>query len=320
MGNGSILVLLQQAREALHPVSTEITAAAAELASQSSREALGILLADNWNASLERQVKGCGLSVVYVYPNARFGRFIAEEQARALVQCVQELRPDILLAGATPEGRALAAMAAGALRTGVTADCTALSFRKDGLLLQIRPAFGGNVMAQIITPTARPQIATLRYGGANVLAESETGIIFKELADDYSADSNIKAEWLERLSSESNRSHVVIALGGGLAAKEDIPLFQHLAEKTGATLMCSRVLVERGWFPRSAQIGLSGQRIGARLLITFGISGSVQFMAGIQGVQQLCAVNTDESTPIMKAADVPIAGDMIAVANEMYNR
>ncbi len=320
MDNGIILALLQQANGALHPASMEIAAAACDLAAQSGQKSAGVLLAESWDEAFENQVKACGLQTVYVYANARFGSFIAEDQAKALISCVQQLKPDILLAGATPEGRALAAMAAAMLKTGVTADCTALSFREDGLLVQTRPAFGGSVMAQIITPAARPQIATLRYGGTKTAKASATEIILKTVQDEVETQSGVHAEWVDRLSPKSNAERIVIAVGGGLASKEDLALFERLAESCGAALMGSRALVERGWLPRSHQIGLSGQHIEADLLITFGISGSVQFMAGVQGAKRLCAVTIDENAPIMKAADIPVAGDMLAVAAEMLSQ
>jgi len=319
MDNGIILVLLQQANGSLHPASLEIAAAACELAAQGGQKTTGVLLAESWDEALESQVKACGLQSVYVYADARFGSFIAEEQAGALVSCIRKLQPDILLAGATPEGRMLAAMAAASLKTGVTADCTALSFREDGLLLQTRPAFGGNVMAQIITPEARPQIATLRYGGTKSAA-AETDIILMTVPENSYTESGVHAKWLDRLSPQSNIERIVIAVGGGLASKEELAIFERLAEQSCAALMGSRALVERGWLPRSRQIGLSGQRINADLLITFGISGSVQFMAGVQGVKRLCVVNIDKNAPIMKAADVPLAGDMHAVAAEMLRQ
>ncbi len=319
MDNGIILALLQQANGALHPVSVEIAAAACELAAQSGRKACGVLLAESWDAALESRLKAYGLNTIYVYADTRFDSFIAEEQADALVSCIRKLQPDILLAGATPEGRMLAAMAAAALKTGVTADCTALSFREDGLLLQTRPAFGGSVMAQIVTPEARPQIATLRYGVSNAAETSKTKIILMPVPENAQEESGGHAEWLDRLSPQGNVERIVIAVGGGLISKDDLVLFERLAENCGAALMGSRALVERGWLPRSRQIGLSGQRTHADLLITFGISGSVQFMAGIQGIKRLCAVNIDENAPIMKAADVPIVGDMNAIAATMVS-
>jgi len=315
--HASILVLLQPLAGAVHPISLKTAAAAAALARTSGRRAFGAICAEALTPGMRAALEGCGLEAVVVLRGS-FGGFLAEEQCREIAAYIEELCPDVVLAGATPEGRALAALLAARLRTGVTADSTALSFTDDGLLRQTRPAFGGDVMAEIVTPFARPQIATLRYGGDAIAnAAHSTGITVRDVF--LTPADGVTAEWVERVGAGADAQRI-IAIGGGLRAREDIPPFARLAERVGAELCCSRALVERGWMSRSAQIGLSGRSVSARLLITFGVSGSVQFQAGISSVGRLCAVTDDASAPILRVADVPILGDLYEVAREMNAR
>lgn len=310
-----ILALLQPLGGAVHPISLKTAAAAAALAQASGRRALGAICAEMLAPGMREALERCGLEAVTVL-RGPFGGFLAEEQCRALADYIEELRPDVVLAGATPEGRALAALLAARLRAGVTADCTALLLPEDGLLRQTRPAFGGDVMAEIVTPTARPQIATLRYGGDAIADAAHSTRIAVRSVSLTPAD-GVTVEWVERVGTANADARVIIAIGGGIRARGDIALFARLAERVGAELCCSRALVERGWMPRSAQIGLSGRSVSARLLITLGVSGSVQFQAGISSVGRLCAVADDASAPILRVADVPILGDLYEVVREL---
>jgi electron transfer flavoprotein alpha subunit len=273
-----------------------------------------VFIAGELSAAARSALSGCGLEEVHLYLDERFRPFVAELHAAALLRCVEALRPDILLVGATPEGRCLAPLAAVPLETGVTADCTELAIDAEGLLLQTRPAFGGGLMARIITPEARPQIATVRYGvlrggeaaGAARLLPARAGPLppARTLAEELTGPS----------AADGGEADCVLALGGGIRRREDIGLFQRMGESIGAELMCSRSLVERLWFPQSRQIGLSGRCIAPRLLITLGISGSVQFTAGIQGAKKICAINTDPNAPILRIADIPLICDLYQVA------
>jgi electron transfer flavoprotein alpha subunit len=312
-----ILVLLQARAGGVHPLSLELAGAARRLAAEGDFRTAGVFFTGNLSAAAETALGTCGLEEVWVYQDERFSPFIPELHAAALVRCAETLRPGILLAGATPEGRSVAPLAAVPLETGVTADCTDLAVDAEGLLVQTRPAFGGGLMARIITPLARPQIATVRYGvlrgaeapgktrlrfaGAGPLPPARTRIEELAVSNGASGDDDDDAEY-------------ALVLGGGIRAREDIGLFKQMGESLKAEVFCSRILVERGWFPQSRQIGLSGRCIAPRLLITLGVSGSVQFMAGIQGAKKICAVNTDPLAPILRIADLPLICDLYQVA------
>jgi electron transfer flavoprotein alpha subunit len=310
-----ILVLLQPHGEGVHPISLELAGAARRLAGGRGLGTAGLFITGESGAAAREQLAGCGLGEVYLYQDPRFHPFVPELHAAALLHCVGKLRPDILLVGATPEGRSLAPLAAVPLETGVTADCTELAIDGGGLLVQTRPAFGGGLMARIITPEARPQIATVRYGifrggeaaGSTRLLPADPGVLpaARTLAEELDAAATTGGEEADR----------ILALGGGIRAREDIGLFQKMGESIGAELMCSRILVERGWFPQSRQIGLSGRCVAPRILITLGVSGSVQFMSGIQGAQKICALNTDPGAPILRIADLPLVCDLYEAAD-----
>jgi electron transfer flavoprotein alpha subunit len=309
-----ILVLLQPYAGGVHPISLELAGTARRLAAEGGLKTAGAFIAGELTAAARTQLTGCGLEEVRLYLDDRFRFFIPEQYAAALLHCVDALRPGILLVGATPEGRCLAPLAAVPLETGVTADCTELALDAGGLLVQTRPAFGGGLMARIITPDARPQIATVRYGifrggekgGSARLVPSDTGPLPAARAS---------VEELTSPSAGGEGAGCVLALGGGLRVREDIGLFEKMGRAIGADLMCSRNLVERGWFPQNRQIGLSGRCVAPRLLITLGISGSVQFMAGIQGAEKICAVNTDPLAPILRVADLPLICDIYRIAS-----
>jgi electron transfer flavoprotein alpha subunit len=291
--------------------------AARRLAAGNGFETAGVFIGGEPSAAARTQLEGCGLGEVHLYLDERFRLFILELYAAALLRCIEVLRPDILLVGATPEGRSLAPLAAVPLETGVTADCTELALDAEGLLVQTRPAFGGGLMARIITPDARPQIATVRYGIFRGGKAAGTARLIPADAAPLPTP-QVQVEELTAPSSGGKEAAYVLALGGAVRAQEDIGLFKKMAQITGAEIMCSRSLVERGWFPQSSQIGLSGRCIAPRLLITLGVSGSVQFMAGIQGAQKICALNTDPGAPILRCADIPLICDIYQTAALFY--
>ncbi|MDR1629832.1 MAG: electron transfer flavoprotein subunit alpha/FixB family protein [Oscillospiraceae bacterium] len=316
--SADILVFLQQANGRIHPNSLELVTAANTLAGGSGARVFGVAAAETASAGLLESLRRLALCEVDVYAGEQYKNFIAESFSAALVDCAQRRRPGTLLVGATPEGRAVAPIAAVPLKTGVTADCTALAIDEGGLLLQTRPAYGGDIMATIVTPAARPQIATVRQGifthkpsCGNALIHIHEPVLPKVFPLPRVVNKQMED------AADAPESGIVVAVGGGLRKKEDLELFFAVNRALGGELFCSRSLVERGWLPHVRQIGLSGRSVAPRLLVAFGISGSVQFFAGIQGARRVFAVNTDESAPLMRAADCPIVGDMYAVADEI---
>ena len=314
-----ILVLIQTVENTIHPVSVKVIETACSLGKNDERAVYGVLICKALTSELQSRLKQSGLTEVFVYHDKLLDSFIPEIYVDLIEECVEDLKPDAVFACATPEGRAVSSMLASRLKTGVTADCTALTFDSQGHLLQTRPAYGGNIMAEIITPTARPQIATLRFGTEQKSgSKTTTKITSKDVTPKYIVPDGYSAEWLDKTGMEkTSDSQIMIALGGGVHKKNDIALFDETAQKLNAKLMCSRALVDRGWFSRNHQIGLSGQIVSPKLLITLGVSGSVQFLAGLQDVKRLCSVSLDENAPILKLADCPIVGDMYETIKEL---
>jgi electron transfer flavoprotein alpha subunit len=328
-----ILVSLQSYAGGAHPISLELAGAARRLAAGRGYKTAGVFISGErghkLSAAVEARLRGCGLEEVYLYQDERFHPFTPELHAAVLLRRIEALRPSIFLVGATPEGRCLAPALAVPLETGVTADCTELSLDAGGLLIQTRPAFGGELMARIITPDARPQIATVRYGifrggetagsAAGSAARNATGNARLLPVETGDISPQTQVEEITVLSTDEKEAEYVLALGGGIRRREDIGLFRRMSEAMGAALMCSRSLIERGWLPQSLQIGLSGRCVAPRLLVALGVSGSAQFMAGVQGAKKICAVNTDSGAPILRVADIPLICDLYQVA-EAYGR
>lgn len=311
------LIYLQEGPGGLHPVCAELAAKATELAGDTA----GVLICRELTGDLTAALRSSGLSRVYLYTFPAVSAFRQEAHRAAVADCVERVKPEILLFGATLEGRTLAPMIGAAFKTGVTADCTELSINSEGQLVQTRPAFGGRIMASILTKTARPQIATVRQGvfKAQPRASGDCAVIPCELPGELRPRLQTGDDGAAPVL-EQGRRPVVVAVGGGLKDKADLVLFEQLAQKLDADLMFSRVLVERGFLPQGRQIGLSGSAISAELLLCFGISGSVQFLSGVKGVKRLCAVNEDREAEIMKNADYPVLGDLYGVAESMLEQ
>ena len=188
-------------------------------------------------------------------------------------------------------------------------------------LVQIRPAFGGNIMARIITPNTRPQFCTVRYKvfSAPEAQENVTGEIVKcEVNPDWEEPS-VRVLNVEHKPPENDISdaEIIVAVGRGLKSKDDLQIVQKFADSIGAQLACTRPLVECGWMDASRQIGLSGKTVAPKLIITLGISGAVQFAAGMTGAECIIAVNSDRSASIFDVAHYCVIGDMYECLDEL---
>lgn len=302
-----ILVFLEMTEGGICDVGLEILSHAADMAARAGIP-LYAFLPDN------RELAGYPVRTVYCASESLCDS--EELQFLALKECVAACRPSILLIGSTFLGRRLGAQLAVEFGTGVTADCTALKLYDGECLLQTRPAFGGNVMADIITPDRRPQIATVRPGTYEKKMAGSGMRVPRIIIPMVSAG---RREWvLERKRPEKEwglqEYRTVLAVGRGLKKREDILLFQKLAGYLDAGLGCSRALVEKGWMSPRHQIGLSGNYIRPEVVITFGISGSVQFLAGLKSPKMMIAVNSDPKAPIFDMAHLPVCADLYETA------
>ena len=312
-----ILVFFQQMGSGIHPISFELADKAKDLAQQTQSEAYGILIGSHLEEAAMEHLINSGLKAIYIYEDDAYRYFTPDAYCAVLSECIERLHPAVVLFGATLEGRSLAPMCAARWKTGVTADCTELKIDTKGNLLQTRPAFGGSIMAEIITKETRPQMATVRYGimkTAVYQADAPTEIVRCGVTK-RSAESAVTVLESLQENGEDDLSNVriILAAGGGVRRREDLEQFAHLSKLMKAQLMCSRVLVERGWLPPSRQIGLSGHIVSPQLLLTFGISGSVQFMAGVQNAKKIYALADDPAARIFQMADVPMLGDLYEI-------
>ena len=265
-----------------------------------------------------------GADEVVVCRDERLRQNDAEVYARLICDLVAERGPEAILYGATAFGRELAPGVAVRLQTGLTADCTVLSMDTEtGLLQQTRPAFGGNLMATIICPNHRPQMATVRPGifGAPEFDYSRSGAITQvSLADDVKARVEISIpaeEWRQQASIADAERLVVV--GRGIGSKKNLPLMRRLAEALGAELGCTRPVVEAGWLEYRHQIGQTGVSVSPKLLVSIGVSGAIQHLAGMKDSKIIVAVNKDADAPIFGVADYGLVGDLFDVVPQLTN-
>lgn len=262
-----------------------------------------------------------GADKVFAVKENKKAEKLEESYAERICAIVEREKPEILLTGATMFGRSLAPRIAACLRTGLTADCTVLSIDKEtGLLQQTRPAFGGNLMATIICPKNRPQMATVRPGimAAAVTDESRTGEV---VIEDKEASAVAGIEIIEAVKAAKTESikdaRIIIDCGRGIGSKKNLKLVKELCEKLGAAYGCSRPLVDTGMCEYPHQVGQTGCTVAPDLLITLGVSGAIQHLAGISNAKRIIAVNTDPDAPIFTAAHVKIVADCMDVVKEI---
>ncbi|UQZ90095.1 hypothetical protein C4J81_13135 [Deltaproteobacteria bacterium Smac51] len=311
---GSALVswLETDSQGRLTGLSMELAGESRRLGAEAGFPAWGIFIEESEPADLDK----LDLDRIFIYQRPG-GDFNAQDFADALVSCVKDFQPSTVLLGATDRGKDVAPLAAARLGTGLTADCVELRMDDGDNLLQIRPAFGGNVMAEILTPLARPQFATVRQGAFKAAPlKAFAGPEIVRLKHQSRPDS-FGLEVLERTerpeASSLDEARIILAVGCGFKSAADLDIVQALARAKGAEVGATRSVVERGWMPPEAQIGLSGRSVSPSLLITLGVSGSVQFLAGIRGAERLVAINNDPAAPIFSAAQVCLCADVYQV-------
>jgi Electron transfer flavoprotein, alpha subunit len=311
-----ILVFAEQTAGKLHPVSLELIGKAKAMAKGSRHEVNAVLLGDEVAASAE-MLRHYGVNHVYTYQDEALSFFRADVFADCVEDCIRYLKPSVVLLGATSLGRSLAPRLSTRLHTGLTADCTSLEMRENSDLIQIRPAFGGNIMAQIITPNTRPQFATVRYKvmDSPVRQKEASGDVVARPVPKAVQKSEVRlvsAKPVEKSVSISDAEILVVA-GRGLEKEADLGLIRDLAQKLGGDYAVTRPLVEKGWAPHARQIGLSGRTVRPKLIITCGVSGAVQFTAAMNNAEHIIAINKDAQAPIFKVAHIGIVGDFYEV-------
>ena len=308
-----IAVYAEQENGQVHPVTYELIGKAVELA-KVNKEPVYVLLIGHELDSAANELLHYGVDSVFCYDKPELKEFLMGPYTNALEDFVNKVHPSVIMIGATLRGRSFAPRAAARFRTGLTADCTVLKMKENKDLVQIRPAFGGNIMAQIITPNSRPQFCTVRYkvfSAPERKAEPQGQIQFMVMEEEkYQSAVEIRETIQKPKEIDISDAEIIVAAGRGVKSKADLELLEKLAEKLGAQMACTRPLIEAGWFDARRQIGLSGRTVKPKLIITAGISGSVQFVAGMKGADCIVAINSDENAGIFDVAHYGVVGDL----------
>ncbi|PWJ50022.1 electron transfer flavoprotein subunit alpha/FixB family protein [Faecalicatena contorta] len=314
-----ILVYVECRKEKVHPVGRELIGEASRLAEELGAAVYAVAAGSGLD-DIPSQLAGCPLEKLYLYETEDEYTPIVYE--KIIAGCIEKLKPSIVLIGGTYEGRALAPRLAVAFESGLTADCTSLEIDTEGNLIQIRPAFGGNVMASIVTAHSRPQFATVRPGVMEPVFEDSLRepVIVRELVN--LTDERFKV--LEVKEAEGGDSiteqNILVVAGRGVRKKEDLEMLRELSELLGGKLASSRALVEKGWMSPQEQIGLSGNAVSPQYMITCGVSGTVQFMAGMKQTKNIIAINEDPTARIFEIAHYPVCGDLYEIVPELIER
>ncbi len=299
----------------IHPVTFELIGKARELAAKVDYPVycvmIGSNIADKAQTALEY-----GADEVFVYDHPELKYFRIEPYTAVLEDFINKVKPSSVLVGGTSAGRSLAPRTAARFRTGLTADCTCLDISGSTDLDQIRPAYGGNIMAHINTPRHRPQFATVRYKIFSIPPKNAPrgkvtlcGIAPEKLVSGIEI-LDMKEKVQEKGIEEAD---VLVVAGRGIRKPEDLAMLEELAALLNGQLASTRALVEAGWINARNQIGLSGRTVKPKLIITCGVSGAIQFAAGMNGAEKIVAINTDRNAPIFRTAHVGIVGDLYKI-------
>ncbi len=253
--------------------------------------------------------------------------FNEENYATVLEKLIHQEKPEIILCGATIWGRSLMPRLAVRLNTGLTADCTGLDIDPEtGLLMQTRPAFGGNIMAVILCPNHRPQMATVRPRVMKPLQRDETRngqIIIADLSDVKRPPQRARIlQSVEELSDMINiaDAEIIVSGGRGLGKPESFSMLFELANLLGGAVGASRAAVDAGWIPYTHQVGQTGKTVSPKLYIAVGISGAIQHLVGMQSSETIVAINRDKNAPIFGVANYGIVGDLFEIVPEMIRK
>ena len=318
-----IMVFVEHLEGEIHPVTLELIGKARELAGKINHPVYAVFMGHDISARAG-DLPAYGVDRVYLYDYEQLKHYKVDVYANAFENCIRKVKPSVVLIGATSIGRSLAPRLSTRFRTGLTADCTMLDIRENTDLVQIRPAFGGNIMAQIITQNSRPQFATVRYKVMNQAEclENPKGTVEKCYMDAGRLDSRIRVLNIKKKEKEPGiaDAQVLVVAGRGVKEKKDMALIEELAGLLGGQVAVTRGLVEDGWAHYTKQIGLSGRTVKPKLIITCGVSGAVQFTAGMNGSENIFAINRDKNAPIFKIAHYGMVGDLYEVIPELMAR
>ena len=323
--NNNLIVYCEFEDGKVADVSLELLTKGRSLATQLGVKLEALILGSNLEG-VEAQVFPYGVDVVYKVDDARLYPYSSLPHSSVLINLFKEIKPQVCLMGATHIGRDLGPRVSSALTSGLTADCTSLEIgpHKDvktgkeyeNLLYQIRPAFGGNIVATIVNPENRPQMATVREGvmKSEIFDANYKGEVINLDANKYTCDADYVVKIIDRHIEKSKvnikNSAIIVAGGYGMGSKEGFDLLYELADTLGAEVGASRAAVDAGFVEHERQIGQTGVTVSPKLYIACGISGQIQHIAGMQESSIIISINNDPNAPINTIADYVINGNV----------
>ncbi|RKY41944.1 MAG: electron transfer flavoprotein subunit alpha [Candidatus Makaraimicrobium thalassicum] len=313
-----VWVFSEQKKGKVQSVSFELLGKGRELADKLGVDLCAVLLGDNMDEGC-KEVIARGADKVYLVDSPKLRVYQDDPYSKVLTELVARYKPEVVLCGATTIGRSLISRVAVALRAGLTADCTGLDIDpKEKLLLQTRPAFGGNIMATIISPDTRPQMSTVRHKVMKEL-DPDPGrkgeIIKEEFPDEIYVSRSKLIDVVEEIEETINLSEadIIVSGGRGVGSGENFAVIKELALSVGGAVGASRAAVDAGWIPYSHQVGQTGKTVCPKVYIACGISGQIQHLIGMKSSDVIIAINKDPEAPIFSVATYGIVDDLFKV-------
>ncbi len=313
-----VWVFCEQKKGVIQSVSFELLGEGKKLAKKLGSKLCAVILGSDIQSKID-ELSSRGADKIYIVDVPSLKSYLDDPYTNVLIELVKEYKPEIVLCGATTIGRSLISRVAVKIDAGLTADCTGLDIdEKERLLLQTRPAFGGNIMATIITPNHRPQMATVRHKvmkEAQIHKSHKAEVIKKAYPDDILKSRTTLLDIVEEIEETINlaEADIIVSGGRGLGGPENFAIIKDLAKVLSAAVGASRSAVDAGWIPYSHQVGQTGKTVCPKLYIACGISGQIQHLIGMQSSKVIVAINKDPDAPIFKVATYGIVSDLFEV-------
>lgn len=310
-----VWVFCEQKEGKVQSVAYELLGKGRELADKLKTELSAVLIGNDMDGQVD-EIIWRGADIVYLVEDLRLLHYMDDVYAYCLTKLINKYKPEVLLCGATTIGRSLISKVAVKIYAGLTADCTGLDIDpKDRALLQTRPAFGGNIMATIVTPNHRPQMATVRHKVMKEAVEDKKRkgrVIREEFKPEELASRTTLLDVVEEIESLINISEadIIVSGGRGMRGPENFKLLEELAFVLGGAVGASRSAVDAGWMPYSHQVGQTGKTVCPKIYFACGISGQIQHLVGMQSSKVIVAINHDPHAPIFKVATYGIVADL----------
>jgi electron transfer flavoprotein alpha subunit len=313
-----VWVFCEQKQGVIQSISYELLGEGKKLAGELGVKLCAVILGSGIESKIG-ELSARGADKIYFVDHPALKSYQDDPYTEVLVKLAEEYFPEIILCGATTIGRSLVSRVAVRINAGLTADCTALDIdKKERLLLQTRPAFGGNIMATIITPNHRPQMATVRHKvmkEAGTFSSNKAEVVRKSYPEAVLSSRTRLLDVVKEIEETVNlaEADIIVSGGRGLGGPENFSVIKELAKVLNAAVGASRAAVDSDWIPYSHQVGQTGKTVCPRLYIACGISGQIQHLIGMQSSDIIVAINKDPDAPIFKIATYGIVGDVLQV-------